>query len=165
MLEHTPVTTPLARTATAAAAPRLSSAAAVDRARQLRKALRARETPDLLMAALGASWLLVLVLFLIARSGLADVRAAAQTIGRDAEPSVVAARLRHGRLRTGFHRRRAVTSRRSSPWRRGALAPVRALRQQPPRAEHAGRPRQRRPAANVALSPRRQVVATFTAMW
>jgi len=43
------------------------------------------------MVALGASWLLA-VLFLLARSGLSDLRAAAQTLGRDSEPSVVYAR-------------------------------------------------------------------------
>jgi hypothetical protein len=51
-----------------------------------------RHTPDILWLALGSSYVLVLVLFLVAHSGLSDVRAAAQTIGHDSEPSVVAAR-------------------------------------------------------------------------
>ena len=54
--------------------------------------MKARTTPQILWLALGATWLTLLALFLIARSGLSDVRAAAQTIGRDSEPSVVAAR-------------------------------------------------------------------------
>jgi hypothetical protein len=54
--------------------------------------LRDRATPDILKLAIGASWLLVLVLFLIAFSAVNDIRAAAQTIGKDSEPSVVAAR-------------------------------------------------------------------------
>jgi hypothetical protein len=44
------------------------------------------------MLALGGTWLLIAVLFLLARSGLSDMRAAAQTLGRDSEPSVVYAR-------------------------------------------------------------------------
>jgi len=38
------------------------------------------------------TWVLVLILFLITFSALNDVKSAAQTIGRDSEPSVVAAR-------------------------------------------------------------------------
>jgi hypothetical protein len=59
---------------------------------RLESAARARTTPQLLMLALGAIWLLIAVVFLLARSGLSDVRDAAQTIGRDSEPSVVYAR-------------------------------------------------------------------------
>jgi hypothetical protein len=59
---------------------------------RLQTAARTRTTPQLLMLALGVTWLLIAVVFLLARSGLSDVRAAAQTIGRDSEPSVVYAR-------------------------------------------------------------------------
>jgi CHASE3 domain sensor protein len=67
-------------------------AAGATRARRLQLSLRGRATPQVLWLALGATWFLVLVLFIVARSGLSDVRAAAQTIGRDSEPSVLAAR-------------------------------------------------------------------------
>jgi hypothetical protein len=59
---------------------------------RLQAAVRARTTPQILMLALGGTWLLIAVVFLLARSGLSDVRAAAQTLGRDSEPSVVYAR-------------------------------------------------------------------------
>ena len=59
---------------------------------RLQTAARARTTPQLLMLGLGATWVLIAVVFLLARSGLSDVRGAAQTIGRDSEPSVVYAR-------------------------------------------------------------------------
>jgi hypothetical protein len=74
----TTIAAPIPRAPTVLRVPRLS--------------LKARTTPQILWLALGATWILVLVLFLIARTGLSDVRAAAQTIGRDSEPSVVAAR-------------------------------------------------------------------------
>jgi len=88
---HTTTTT-TSTVITAAPARGRTTTTTAGRALRLRAALQARQTPDILLAALGAGWLLVLVLFLVARSGLGDVRAAAQTIGRDAEPSVVAAR-------------------------------------------------------------------------
>jgi hypothetical protein len=59
---------------------------------RLRRALQARNTPTVLMGALAGTWLLVLLLFFVARAGLTDIRSAAQTIGHDSEPSVVAAR-------------------------------------------------------------------------
>jgi len=59
---------------------------------RLQGAMRARTTPQLLMLALGGTWLLIAIVFLVARSGLSDVRNAAQTIGRDSEPSVLYAR-------------------------------------------------------------------------
>ena len=52
----------------------------------------ARRTPGTLMVALGGIWLLTLITFLIARNGLLDARAAAETIGRSAEPNVINAR-------------------------------------------------------------------------
>ena len=52
-----------------------------------------RRTPGTLLVALGAIWLLTLVVYLIARNGLNDARTSAQTIDRADEPNVVNARL------------------------------------------------------------------------
>jgi hypothetical protein len=59
---------------------------------RIQRSARARRTPQLLMLALGVGWVLVFVLFLVARGGLSDIRNAAQTIGYDSEPSVLYAR-------------------------------------------------------------------------
>ena len=59
---------------------------------RLQVATRTRTTPQMLMLALGGTWVLIAIVFLLARSGLSDVRTAAQTIGRDSEPSVLYAR-------------------------------------------------------------------------
>ncbi|MBV9894080.1 MAG: hypothetical protein JO020_07920, partial [Chloroflexi bacterium] len=59
---------------------------------RLQGAARDRTTPQLLMLAMGGTWVLIAVVFLLARSGLSDVRSAAQTIGHDSEPSVLYAR-------------------------------------------------------------------------
>jgi hypothetical protein len=52
-----------------------------------------RRTPGTLLVALGAIWLLTLVMYLIARHGLIDARTSAQTMDRTDEPNVVNARL------------------------------------------------------------------------
>src|SRR5215471_134201 len=75
-----------------AAVPVPQVAIAGPRTLRLQAVVRARTTPQILMLALGGTWLLIAIVFLLARSGLSDVRNAAQTIGRDSEPSVLYAR-------------------------------------------------------------------------
>jgi hypothetical protein len=53
---------------------------------------RVKTTPQVLTFALVGAWVLVALVFLLARAGLSDVRGAAQTMGRDSEPSVLYAR-------------------------------------------------------------------------
>ena len=83
----------MANPATTVAAPIPLTRGATTAARgRVRLSLKDRTTPQILWLALGASWLLTLLLFLVSFWGLQQMRAAAQTIGRDSEPSVLAAR-------------------------------------------------------------------------
>jgi hypothetical protein len=86
------VTVPATQAPTAVPNARTNGAVAPGRAIRPLQRLHVRHTPDILWLALGSTYVMVVVLFLVARGGLSDIRAAAQTIGHDSEPSVVAAR-------------------------------------------------------------------------
>ena len=87
------MTTPAAQAPAIPALPRATTSVSPPRGIRIPFATRAWTTPQLLTLALAGAWVLVAIVFLLARSGLSsDVRAAAQTIGHDSEPSVLYAR-------------------------------------------------------------------------
>ena len=86
------MTTPAVPSTALTAIPRHTATTHPRRRFSIGLAVRARTTPQILTLALVGAWALVAIVFLLARSGLSDVRAAAQTIGHDSEPSVLYAR-------------------------------------------------------------------------
>ena len=86
------MTTHAAQSTAIPAIPRDTASVHAPRRISVRFSARAWTTPRILTGALVGAWVLVASVFLLARSGLSDVRAAAQTIGHDSEPSVLYAR-------------------------------------------------------------------------
>jgi hypothetical protein len=86
------MTTPAVPSTALTARPRSTAKARPERRFSLGLAVRPRTTPQILTLALVGTWALVAIVFLLARSGLSDMRAAAQTVGHDSEPSVLYAR-------------------------------------------------------------------------